>query len=103
MDNILSMWEKVEEVNKIREEFLCFFVGLLKNYEKYLPKNMDQSKIAEDNFITSFDSVEFLKKEQKGNSDFFEDLFSTRSWIIFLENKMFQKKEGVNPVSLFDK
>ena len=95
---------KNKYVSTIRDHFLRFFASIFKNYNTYLNKSNDKdpSKLAEDSLTSNFDRNLFIKKESDKN-DFFEDLFNTRAWILFLENKLYASTvEAENQIEFFD-
>ena len=88
----------------IRGHFLRFFCSIFKNYQLYFNKSNDKdpSKIAEDTLTSNFDRNLFIKKESD-KYDFYEDLFNTRAWILFLENKLYASTvEAENQIGFFD-
>jgi hypothetical protein len=88
-------------VDQIRDHFLGFMVSLFKNYEKYVVKEVEDTN--ETGTQTSFLTEEFLKREYKDKYDFFKDLFNTRAWILFLENKLYASTiEAENQIDYFD-
>ena len=88
-------------VKEIRENFLYFFISMFKNYEKYLDQQ-SKTEDEDDNFIDRFDNIKFLKGESD-KYDFFRDLFNTRAWYLFLENKIYAKTvEAENQIEFFD-
>lgn len=92
---------KAAHIEVIRDHFLKFFMMMFKNYEKYV----DQKEIVEydpNNFIERFNMEKFLKNESD-KYDFFRDLFHTRAWILFLENKIYASTvEAESQIEYFD-
>lgn len=101
--NILYQTKEVY-VASFREFFLDFFASMFRNYEKYVEKSVDNSKSdAQKTFTNAFDQNLFLRKESD-KYHFFIDLFNTRAWILFLENKLYASTvEAEIQIELFDK
>lgn len=85
-------------VEEIRQNFLSFFVSMFKNYESCLKEDKHQTSFSS----SSFNTKSFLEKENM-KYDFYVDLFNTRAWILFLENKMFlPTAEAESHIEYFD-
>lgn len=71
-------------MNQIRGFFLEYFADLFKSYLKYFsrPKDLETWDLKD-----VFNQESFLENDNSG-TDFFEDFFTTRTWVIFLETKI---------------
>jgi hypothetical protein len=95
---------KIKYVEMIRESFLEFFMSMFKNYERYVRKDLENAPgaLAGESFTSAFEQETFLKKETD-RYDFFIDLFNTRAWILFLENKLYANTvEAETQLEFFD-
>jgi len=80
---------KQQKVMEIRETFLDFFVTMFKDYEECIKKEIGDKGDGQGESVPSqFFQSQFLKK-QNDKYDFFEDLFNTRAWLVFLEHKFY--------------
>ena len=73
-----------EFVQQIRGLFLHYFASLFSNYEKFI-KNPES--VVSFNMKDVFNHDEFLRSNDS-SSDFYRDLFATRTWMLFIEGKV---------------
>lgn len=71
-------------MNKIRGCFCHYFADLFKEYELYFSK---PDNIFDYDVKDVFDNKAFLEKDNTG-TDFYKEFFLTRTWLIFLEEKI---------------
>jgi hypothetical protein len=95
---------KCQFVKNVREIFLNFFAVMFKDYESWIKNEVNKKKGEESNedLPSVFDQQLFIKKN-RDKYDFYEDLFNTRAWILFLETKFYaptQEKE--DQIEFFD-
>ena len=76
--------DKFEFVQQIRGLFLRYFANLFKNYEKYIKKSENTTAY---NMKGIFNHDEFIKSTDS-STDFYRDLFATRTWMLFIEGKV---------------
>ena len=96
LNNITKLYKKISEetadgkynekmlAKKISKEFMYYFATLFKNYQKFMkkPENLKswspQKVFNEKAFLETVDD----------STDFYRDLFLTRTWLVFLEGKL---------------